>query len=403
MLNEKAKNESGQLDRKIVDSFFIHQCVVRRFKFNYRNSYVELLQFRAEVESVLCRIGLVPIPNRINEISSVELAAALMNFLGKKNNRSTLSIESIEDMKDIFYGYINEYPFANFGPLSGPPCPEYLNDEHLFEIISILKKNLNFCTELIEAYTFFDYYSLFSMTVDVDFECFFKFYLMSRDPKKVKSHFWSDELRDRGVRWLTLGNSELHKLQNNIDSNIYISIKTKCFVPYFYSSNINVITDEANEVIINGEKSENSIFLQVAVNQIPINIDAAVQYFKHALLELLYYNNDTPEARYEIFKNSDFVTSYEKKVFLIKQWNCINSIILGLWCWDLMKCKKYSKVDAVDKILKNLSKNLNYTEASTSSYYDRIAKVIAINVKNKNSLDRFITGSETIILGVRNQ
>ena len=385
-------NLINQTERKRVDSFFIHQCIIRRFKYYYQNDYDLLLKFRHDIESTLSQFKIWPIPQLPIELSSTELALVSMNFLGKEKHRSLLrSKTSRTELRDEFSEYLN------LKKLSFLLIDCYLDNNQLDEIIKILISNLEFCETLLSKYNIFDCYSLFSMTVYMDFEIFLKFYLESR---LIKSNAYAfAEHIDRNALWL---HSKADKIS---DSNIYISIKNNCFIPYLYSSNVSVITDKDNDITINGINSKNSIYLRVPVDQIPINIDAAVQYFKCAALELLMeHYRVRANIKDEMFENSEFITSYEKNVYFIKQWNCINNIIFGLWCWDIVKNENYGPKKAAEELIEKLPKNLNYEASSIDSYYENISGNISFKNRKlkQTTLDKFLTGSDSIILGQRN-
>lgn len=386
-------NLINQSERKRVDSFFIHQCIIRRFKYYYRNDYDLLLKFRHDIESKLRQFKLRPTPKLFFELSSTELALRSMNFLGNEKHRSLLRSEtSGTELRDEFYEYLN------LKRMIFPKIDSFLNNNQLDEIIKILKSNLEFCEALFGKYNIFDCYSLFSMTVYIDFDIFLKFYLGSRHTKS-NAYVFSEDV-DPSAWWLY---SKADKIS---DSNIYISIQSNCFIPYFYSSNVSVITDNDNDIVINGINSKNSIYLKVRVDQIPINIDAAVQYFKCAALELLMdHYKFRANINDEKFENSEFVKSYEKNVYFIKQWNCINRIILGLWCWDIAKNENFSPKKAADEVIKILPKHhLQYEASSIDSYYENISDIISFKKRKLNevTLDKFLTGSDSIILGQRN-
>ena len=105
-----------------------------------------------------------------------------------------------------------------------------------------------------------------------------------------------------------------------------------------------------------------------------------------------------------MFENSEFITSYEKNVYFIKQWNCINNIILGLWCWDIVKNENYGPKKAAEELIKKLPKNLKYEASSIDSYYENISGNISFKNRKlkQTTLDKFLTGSDSIILGQRN-
>jgi len=52
-MKKKALELMDQLDKKYIDSFFVHQCIIRRFKYYYRSDYDKLCIIRHDIESVL--------------------------------------------------------------------------------------------------------------------------------------------------------------------------------------------------------------------------------------------------------------------------------------------------------------------------------------------------------------
>ena len=80
-LKKKEKEFVNQSERKRVDSFFIHQCIIRRFKLNYRDDYDVLLGIRHDIESILGKANIWPVPRLRFELSSTKITLASMNFL----------------------------------------------------------------------------------------------------------------------------------------------------------------------------------------------------------------------------------------------------------------------------------------------------------------------------------
>lgn len=239
------------------------------------------------------------------------------------------------------------------------------------------------------------------MTVYIQFDKFFKFYRDSYHGKNEVYKIFEDQDFARGAKWL-------YSIESEIESNIYISITSNCCNHYFYSPNVDVIYDGDNDIVINGEKSQNSIYLKVSINQLPKNIDSAIEYYKNSIVDLLVNNFGSMEnIEDDGFADSKFREFCDKNTYFIKQWNCIDNNILGLWCWDMVKDDGYTVAEAAEKISKSIVNNklaaYPYKETSIEEYYDRISSILSFKIgkKKKATLDKFVTGSNSIILGLR--
>lgn len=382
-LSSKKPLEPSQ--KKRIDSFFIHQCIIRRFKDNYRADYDALLSIRNDIESVLCLPGLRAVPKHQFEISSAEVAMASMSFFENNRNRNLLASATAKHIRDRLYKHLSLSIKNSFD------VRHYLSEDNMDNILNILEKNIVFYEELVRKYNIFDYFSLFSMTVYISFETFYKFYRESFHGKTEV--YWLFENVTREAKWL-------YAMEYEIDSNIYMSITSNCCNRYFYSSNVDVIDDDDNDIVINGIKSHNALYLKVSVDQSPSNIDAAIEYYKDAIVEQLVNNfYCMANTQDDGFGNSNFMKFYNKKAYLVTQWNCIDNNILGLWCWDLVKNEDNTVAEAAYKI----AKSAPYEEASIRKDYDEIDGILSLKFRKKKkvTLDKFVTGSDRIILGLR--
>ncbi|MDP1688892.1 MAG: hypothetical protein Q8L47_02055 [bacterium] len=383
-LSSKKPLEPSQ--KKRIDSFFIHQCIIRRFKGNYRADYEAILSIRNEIESILCLSGLSAVPKNEFEMSSTEVAMASMNFFENSRNRNLLISATAKHTRDRFYKHLSQ------SINSTSDIKDFLSEDNANEILEILQKNIEFYDALIYKYNIFDYFSLFSMTVYIPFDKFYTFYRESFHGKTEL--YWLFENVTREAKWLYVNDCECE-----IDSNIYISIISNCYSRYFYSSNISIFDDDDNDIVINGDRSTNALYLKVPTDQSPNNIDGAIEYYKNAIVEKLINSfGCMSNTQDDGFENSKFMRLCNKEAFFVTQWNCIDKNILGLWCWDLMKNDGNTKESAVGKISERTYK----PESSIKNYYDNITRIISFNKKeNEETLDKFVTGSDKIILGLR--
>lgn len=325
-----------QSQKKRMDSFFIHQCIIRRFKHNYPTDYDALLTIRNEIESVLCLSGLREVPKDQFELSSTEVTLALMGFIENNRNRNLLKYEEDKHIRDRLYKHLNVTIKSTLD------IKDYLSECDMDRIIDFLKKDVGFYKALIKKYNMFDYFSLFSMTVYIPFDKFYKFY---RDSFHGKNKVYGAlENVTREVKWL-------YTMEYENDSNIYISIVSDCCNSFFYSSNVQIIDDERNDIVINGVKSHNALYLKVPVNQSPNNIDAAIEYYKDAIIEQLINNfGCMVNIHDDGFESSKFLKFYNKDAYLVTQWNCIDNNIFGLWCWDLVRNENNTETKAASDI-----------------------------------------------------
>ena len=266
-----------------------------------------------------------------------------------------------------------------------------LSEDNIDKIINILEKNIDFCEALISKYNIFDYFSLFSMTVYIPFDKFYKFYRDSFHDKTELPLCFKNVARE--AKWL-------YAMEDEIDSNIFISKESHCYIGRFNSPNVHVIDDYYNDIVINGIKSQNALYLKVSLDQSPSNIDRAVEYYKNAIVDkLINKHGCMANTNDDGFGSSKFMKFYNKGAFLVTQWNCIDNNIIGLWCWDLVENEHIAEAKAIEVI----AKSAPYEKSSIRKDYDEIDGILSRKSckKKKITLDQFVTGSDRIILGIR--
>jgi|GEM_PF-2730486 len=385
ILKPSQKKQLEPLQKKRIDALFIQQCIIRRFKHNHSADYDALLTMRNDIESILCDAGLNAVAKNQFEVSSTEVAMAIMSFLENGKNRHLLTNESASIIRERLSKHLS------LSQKSRLLIERYLHENEIQDIIHILEKNVKFYEYLKIKYNIFDYFSMFNMTAYIPFDKFYKFF---RESTKDKTQHYpiADEVT-REAKWL-------YAIDSALESSIYLLITNHCCNRHFYSTNVDIIDDVDNEIVINGIKSHNAIYLKVPIDQSPNNIDAAIEYYKKAIIEqLINHLGCLANCQDKGFLDSKFLKFISNESYFVTQWNSIENNIIGLWCWDLVKIDSKTEAEAIEII----AETVPYEAISIKKNYNRIEDILSVNrgSKKKTSLDHFVTGSDKIILGLR--
>lgn len=390
-----------QLDKKRIDDFLAHQCMVRRFQSLDGTDYQALRAVRDDLETTLSDVGLRRDPSPPILPSSTAMLRLCMEFLESGTKRELLQGGNTTEIGTaLLKDFSREYDEATLSLLS---------KRELARLAEKMTLASQLCGCLHSKYNFFDYFSLIAMSVKVDFPDFYRLYLGAYH-KKLKLWAPVESTDQREVNWLFLK-------EPGLPADIDLVVNTACGIPRFYSPNIDIFSDAENAVTLNGKRSKDSVYMRINLDWAPGDIDHAITYFKQTLVQLLIQKHGSRAAVYnEEFEQSGFVSNWSTQVNIVSQWNMVTNSILGLWCWDLVEANGMTAAAAARQIqleIEEIGKTLAtstpfYPSDRIAKYHDIIARIISsgelrnTSRKSPKTLDEAITGRAGLTLGRRN-
>ena len=374
--------------QKVLDRFFIHQCIVRRFSKRNEEVFQKLVSFRAKLESIVEKDLGYSIPQ-------VHVVYYVMNAMQNSRVLSLLENDNLIECEDFLFDILE--------PLHCPFKTEIrslISAETISEIIKLMSDSVSMIHKVMNQTNIFRYYPLYASTIIVNFE----------DLLLIQKYAESDKLPTYSIntacsphltKWLGIIFKPLFKKPECIYDDLHLGatyrdlyclIKCGGVMRKFNSENIRIIDDRMCDVVIDNKKSDGMLYLSVPYTKLPIDIDEALRLFKNSITGLLIEEGvlrcNTEHADYwnsNFYNKNDGANTPNSRsltnTVLVKQKNSFLKLQSGLLVWDKVKIRKRTIERALEETNDLLEVNELYSrsESSVKKDYDHVAALINSN------------------------
>jgi hypothetical protein len=370
-----------------ADSFFLQQILVRRFKLKSRDKFDALVSIREGIEKLMASTPLPYFSPAASPLDPTYLVYAVMSLLFKQSQCS--EYVTTDFVKQELATYILSRHAISFNIV--------ISEKLLDLVIEYLEYIQSDFDLIVNSLTYFDFYSPLEMSLEVDFEELLKIYHTAfYDIEKFISLNFHSMFQANEIKWFFGYESSCKELE------------------YFYQlgfpqykGNVDIIVNKGdnsehdNEVVINGDRTSNALYIKIPLDQLPKMLDRKIEKVKYLLNT--HYSNST----FGVSKLNQRDTCC-----LLKESRSISKVIYSLACWDVAKKTPKrtvnfaiqslsNEIDIINNILNDNQINkavCAYHEDSAKKYYDWMASLI----KGKGSkVDTFLTGNETGQIGIK--
>ena len=408
-------------DLKRIDAIVVQQHVIRRFKFQHGACHAALLGMRGALDDFLAEKGLEIACGQDGYISRPQLLACVMNFCWKKGNVETLRSGKLSAIHKDLEDHILEF-FER-----SRDCP-LLESGDIPRLTKILLRYSPDVAEMHRRFNYLTYFSPYGMTSEVSGEKLYTHYLraktgraplspillgsaniaLSPSPTDIPDVTVNADLPEAEARWLYTRETEQ-------DEDLSALVQARCYLAS--SLDCKVFAGWKSEILIDGVAANDYLVLAMPVSRFPAKIDAVLEEFREALLfeltartRLVGDNID----RAEVFYESAFANTLSHHPCLVTSFEGIQTKLLGLWAWDLGEAEAINSQKAseavcngVEALKVKLGKPRGivipaWESVEKNGYNNVSAFVKRPSTRRKQAptdIDRYLTGTRTIILG----
>lgn len=381
--------------QKVLDTFFIQQCIVRRFYENNTELFEKLVSFRNQLELIIQKdLGCT--------IRQTHAVYYIMNSMQNSKVSSLLEHNDLEGCRDFLFDKLE--PMHD---IFRAEVKDLLSDDTINEVIKLMNNSISLIFDIMNQTNIFRYYTLYASTIIVNFEDLMVIQKLA-ETKQVPTYTFTAEYSPPHTKWISLIYRPLARnpeqtFENlklgSIYRDLYCLIKCGGIMRKFNSENIKIIDDRIGDVVIDGKKSDGRLYLSVPYTKIPIDIDEALRLFKNSITGLLIdegffrYNTDDADYWHSNFynKNEGANTPHnrgETNIVLVKQKNSFLKLQSGLLVWDKVKIGKNTIEYSLEEASNFIEKHSSYSrsESSIKKDYDFIATLINQDSKSGNDI-----------------
>ncbi len=381
--------------QEVLDKFFIHQCMVRRFFKSNPDVFKKLIEFRGQLECIVEK-------NLGCSVPQAHVVYYIMNSMQNSRVQILLKNEKLTEYRHFFFDTLEPISFV-----IKTAVKDLLDDEVINKIIELMIVMWPAIDDILSRTNMFRYFTLYASTVIVDFEHLMVMQRLTEQgdiPLYLREASFSQNL----TKWIGIPFDPITKdLENvfekhglgQIYRDIYCLFKCGGAVRKFNSKNVNIIHDSISDVVIDGRKSDGRIYLSVPYTVLPVDIDEAMRLFKGIVNKLLIDNSvyrcNTEDSDYwysNFYKKNKGASTPSTRgntnIILLKQMNSCLKLQLGLLVWDKVKIEGKTKESSLEEACLLIEKHNHFTraESSLAKDYDYVASLI--NPESKSGRDR---------------
>ena len=380
--------------QKVLDNFFVHQCIVRRFYKNNTKVFNKLVSFRTQIEAIIKKDLGCSIPQ-------AHVVYYIMNAMQNSKILALLENNDLDECRDFLFKILE--------PIHDVFQTEVkclLSDDTTNEIIRLMSNSISIIFDIMNQTNIFRYYTLYASTIIVNFESLVVIQKLA-EAKKVPTYALA-EYSPTHTKWLSIIYKPLQKYPEGIFEDLqlestyrdlYCLIACGGIMRKFNSENIKIIDDRIGDVVIDGKKSDGKLYLSVPYTKLPTDIDEAIRLFKNSITNLLIeegicrYNTEESDYWHSNFYNKNYGANTPKNrgdttIVLVKQKNSLLKLQSGLLVWDKVKIGKSTIEISLEETCNLIGKHKAYSrsESSIKKDYDYVAALINPESKSDNDI-----------------
>lgn len=392
--DDALKANMAKNTQKVLDKFFIHQCMVRRFCKSNPDIFKKLIEFRGQLECIVEK-------NLGCSVPQAHVVYYIMNSMQNSKVQTFLKNGKLTECRKFLFDTLEPINF-----LMEVEVEDLLDDETIDKIINLMSVEWPVINLLMSRTNMFRYFTLYASTVIIDFE---HLMVMQRlaEQGDIPLYRINASFSPKLTKWIEVRFNPLAKNPANVFENkglgkiyrdIYCLFECGGAVRKFNSRNVKVIDDRFCDVVVDGVKSNGRIYLSVPYTELPVDIDEAMRVFKNIATKLLrdneIYRCSTEGADYwhsNFYKKNDGAsmsnTRGDNNIILLKQKNSFLKLQLGLLVWDKVKIDGKTIESSLEEACNLIEKNnlFNRSEYSLAKDYDNVASLI--NPESKSGID----------------
>ncbi len=386
---EEIRRYKSQFHQRF-DRLVVQQCAVRRFQQEHKETHQALSRLRHIVIDQLCRarVGLETFP--LNYSLSNALSRTLELFESRQG-RISIRTRDVRRALEIMAGH----PLTNLTP----SLPEADLVENL---LSILVDHLDVVEAAQDELNFFDYFTLHGMTTALDGHTAFSAFMAAQRGKTPLSpaYEYVKENRNAKLADLDVGyNRWFHLDAEPDDLDLACALGLSSRPRTFESLSVKVLDSAANPHLQEPGGSARALHLVIGLDRAPIDIDQAMGYLSKALKDLLLEEHgfwaNVPGN--EPYSHTHFAQASDPPTML-REKDQFRGVLLGLWCWDLVRISGKKKASAFDEIRKALN---HESCEELPTYLRRIEGFISPPADRMSALDIAVAHPAVRRLGYR--
>ncbi|HGW2956234.1 TPA: hypothetical protein ACNP37_004969 [Raoultella ornithinolytica] len=400
-MSKNAKNKEelikvamAESSQKILDKFFIHQCMVRRF-FKYNPEiFKKLNEFRSQLECIVEK-------DLVCSVSRAHVVYYVMNAMQNRRMLSFLKNGSITECRNFLFSMIEP-----IDSLFMVKIEDLLDDEVVYEIIDLMIFTWPTIDDILSKTNMFRYFTLYASTIVIDFQ---KLMVMQKlaEQEEIPLYAINTMFSPELTKWTGVSFNLLTKYPANVYErhglgkiylDIYCLFNCGGAVRKFNSNNVTIIDDSIANVVVDGEASNGRMYLSVPYTELPVDIDEAMRIFKNTVSNLLkdngVYRRNTGDADYwysNFYNKNDGAsmpsTRNKNNIVLLKQSNSFLKLQSGLLVWDKVNIDEKSIEDSCEEVGRLIENNNVFTrsEITLANDYEYVASLI--NPESKSGGD----------------
>lgn len=392
--DDALKANMAKNTQKVLDKFFIHQCMVRRFYKSNPDIFKKLIEFRGQLECMVEK-------NLGCSVPQAHVVYYIMNSMQNSKVQTFLKNGKLTEYRNFLFDTLEPINF-----LMEVEVEDLLDDETIDKIINLMSVEWPVINLLMSRTNMFRYFTLYASTVIIDFE---HLMVMQRlaEQGDIPLYRINASFSPKLTKWIEVRFSPLAKNLANVFEkkglgkiyrDIYCLFECGGAVKKFNSRNVKVIDDRFCDVVVDGVKSDGRIYLSVPYTELPVDIDEAMRVFKNTATKSLIDNEiylcNTEGADYwhsNFYKKNDGAsmsnTRGDNNITLLRQKNSFLKLQLGLLVWDKVKIGEKTIESSLEEACNLIEENNLFTrsESSLAKDYDNVASLI--NPESKSGID----------------
>ena len=380
--------------QKLLDSFFVQQCIVRRFYKKNTEVFEKLVSFRNQLELIVEKDLGCSVPQ-------AHVVYYIMNAMQNSKVLSLLENDDLTECRDLLFDILEPMDCV-----FQTEVKNLLSDDTINEIIELMGDSVSIIFDIMNKTNVFRYYNIYASTIIVNFEDLIVIQKLA-EVGKIPTTIFAEKSPPL-TKWLGLVYMPSEKSTEQIFEDLklgstyrdlYCLIKCGGITRKFNSENIQIIDDRIGNVVIDGKKSDGRLYLSVPYTKTPTDIDEALRLFKNSLTGLLIdegvYRYNTEDEDYwqsKFYNKNDGANTPngrgDTNIVLVKQKNSFLKLQSGLLVWDKATRGKNTIEHSLEEASNFIEKHETYSrsESSIKKDYDYVAALINADSKSDNNI-----------------